>query len=43
MEQANGFAVRDTWYIAILEHMEFEKYGKEGHIFCCMILMTYEL
>jgi hypothetical protein len=28
MEQTNGFAVRDTWYIAVLEHMEFETLGR---------------
>jgi hypothetical protein len=43
MEQTNGFAVRGTWYIAILEHMEFENMERGRHIFCCMILMNFEL
>jgi hypothetical protein len=42
MEQANGIPVRGTWYIAVLEHMGFNDFGRGQHI-CCMILMTYEL
>jgi hypothetical protein len=40
MEQANGIPVRGTWYIAVLEHMGFENFGR-GRI--SLLHDTYDL